>query len=137
MNNNILSDIDNLVQQQQITVSFIEKVLGVNFNKSDKLSNSYTTVMQSNNSNYKKIELRIFQDGTRFFLLIYPSGGVSINVDTLKKKYTYISYTPPDNRRQELATYTFSAGGKQLNLSVEENSDKMILASIEGQILKQ
>ncbi len=139
MSNNILSDIDSLVQQQQITISFIEKMLEINFIKSDKLSNTYTIVMQPqqlHNGNYKKIELRIFKDETRFFLLLYPSTGVSINIDSLKKKYTYISFYPADSRRGEHATYTFNAGGKSINVSLENKSGKMILATIEGEIMK-
>jgi hypothetical protein len=132
-----LKSISNLVAEDKIDKTAIEATLGVRLSEDKKASASqgmtiYELSMGTFLSDYDKVELRVFDGGARFFLLIDPETPVPLPLEELKKLYSYKGFTPADTRRHEPAGYHFEKNGHKISYYCDNKLKRIVQVTIEG-----
>jgi hypothetical protein len=132
-----LKSISNLVAEDKIDKTAIETTLGVRLSEDKKVSAAqgmiiYELSMGTFLSDYDRVQLRVFDGNSRFFLLIDPESPIPLSLEELKKQYSYKGFTPADPRRQEPAGYHFEHNGYKISCYCDNKLKKIVQITIEG-----
>lgn len=132
---NILNNIKSLVTGDSVNKQVIESELHIKLSEDKKESATQGMLiyrLSSTLSDYLNAELRIFSGNTRFFLLLFPEYPIPLQLEELKKVYTYKSFTAGDVRRDELPGYEFETNGREVNFYCDEALDNIIQITVMG-----
>ena len=132
-----LKSIYSLVAEDAINKTAVEIALGVKLSEDKKASAAqgmtiYELAMGTVLCAYDKVELRLFDGNSKFFLLIYPESPVPLPLEELKKQYSYKGFTSADKKRAEPAGYHFEKNGYKISFYCDGKLKNIIQVSIEG-----
>lgn len=132
-----LKNIRSLVAEEKIDKTAIEIALDIKLSEDKKASATqgmtiYELGMGTILSAYDKVELRLFDAHSRFFLLVYPESPIPLPLEELKQLYTYKGFTAADPQRKEAAGYHFEKNGRKISFYCDGKLKNIIQVSIEG-----
>lgn len=135
----VLKNINTLVSGDKINKTEVEIALGIKLAEDKKASATqgmhiYELGLNNPFSEYARIELRIFNGDSRFFLIVYPDRPVPLNLEALKKEFTYKDFTSANSSRKEPAGYHFEKNGNRISFYCDEQLRNIIHIAIEGAI---
>jgi hypothetical protein len=135
----ILKNINALVSGHKINRTEIEIALEVKLTEDKEASarqgmHIYELGAGGLLSAYSKIELRIFNGNTKFFLIAYPDKALPLNLTALKQQFTYKNFSAADIGRKESAGYHFEKSGNKLSFYCDSTLKQINMITIEGNI---
>lgn len=83
-------------------------------------------------SDYRKVELRIFDAGTQFFLVLYPEPSLPLRLNELKQTFGYKSFTAGNRQRKEQPGYLFEENGRQLAFFCDPALKQITMITLKG-----
>jgi len=134
---NLLKNMHTLATAGKIDPREIGVILDIKL-KEDKEASArqgmkiYTLAGGALLSPYDSVELRIFDAGSRFFLLAYPAEPVPLQLEELKKAYTYKGFSAGDKRRDENPGYHFEKNGNTISFYCDHRLKQIMLITMEG-----
>lgn len=83
-------------------------------------------------SSFNKLELRVFNGYTRFFLLLYPTGNHTFNSAEITEALGKATFLPEDKKRHKPMGYKFEHNSKSICYYLNADRQTIAFVSIEG-----
>ncbi len=132
---NLITNINTLVSEKSLSQADIEIALQVKLIENKKAGNPEMKIFESSlwtSVSLYKVELRVYNQGAKYFLLVYPDKPVTIKPADIKQVFDFIAFNPPDERRQEPAEYRYEKNDHSIRFYYDEPGKKVIMVSLEG-----
>lgn len=135
--NKTLQHIRLLASEEHIDKATVETLLEVRLAEDKKASEAQGMSifrMGADNilSAYSTVELRLFNGGSNFFLLVCPVEPLPLALEELKQGYTYKGFTTGDPLRKELPGYHFEKNGRAIIFYCDDKLKNIEQVSVAG-----
>jgi hypothetical protein len=134
--NNLLHNINTLVSETTVQKTAIEIALNIRLTEDKEKSSPDVKIYRdagiTSLSEYTSIELRVFNNNTKYFLMITPDKPLSVSPEALKKQFSYKSFSPADEKRGEPAGYYFEQNGHQVIFYYDQEEKNIVMVSLSG-----
>lgn len=132
-----VSNIKSLTQLEKVDKSGIESALGVDLLLDKVMTektgmNIYREGALAVLSPFAKIEMRVYDANTKYFLLMYPIGNNPFNLIEIKEAFGRETLIPEDKKRHVAKGYKFVKNNLKICFYLDASHKNVSFASVEG-----